>query len=76
MAKPVPSESKFLTAPQLCERWCGISGMTLERRIESDANFPKAKYFGRLRLFSLPEVESYERSLVVATYPRKKAAVR
>jgi predicted DNA-binding transcriptional regulator AlpA len=56
---------KYLTAKQLSERWGDCSHMFIERRLASDPNFPKPlRLGGRLRLFPLDQIESYERSKV------------
>jgi hypothetical protein len=73
MAKPVPTGAKFITVPQLCERWGGLSHMFVERRLREDPNFPKPQRLGRLRVFDVPTIEAYERSLVTIKYARKKA---
>lgn len=65
-ARPVPAGAKFVSFPQLCERWSGISHMTLERRIKKDPKFPRPKRLGRLRIFEIAEVEAYERGLVTS----------
>jgi predicted DNA-binding transcriptional regulator AlpA len=53
---------KKITVTQLRERWGCCSHMTIERRIKTDADFPKPfKLGGRLRFFDLDEIERYER---------------
>jgi predicted DNA-binding transcriptional regulator AlpA len=65
MARPVPAGAKFINVPQLCDRWGGISTMTIERKLKDDPNFPRPRRLGRLRVFDIPEIETYERGLVV-----------
>jgi hypothetical protein len=43
--------------------------MTIERKLRSDPNFPKAMRLGRIRLFRLEDIESYERSKIVGSNP-------
>jgi hypothetical protein len=54
---------RYLTAPQLRERYGGRSEMWLERIMRRDANFPHPIRMGRYRLWDLVALETYERSL-------------
>jgi predicted DNA-binding transcriptional regulator AlpA len=57
-------DKKFLTTPQLLERWGSVSYMFLVRR-KGRPGFPKpVRMGGRLKLWDLDEVEAYERSCV------------
>ena len=67
MARPVPAGAKFINVPQLADRWGGISTMTIERKLKLDPDFPKPRRLGRIRIFDIPEIENYERGLVVKT---------
>ena len=73
----MPTESeiseRFLTAPQLFERW-GVSHMFVVARLRDDPAFPKPSYFGRRRRWKLSEVESYERAVAARGAPSKLAA--
>ena len=62
----VAGQRRFLTFPQLLQRWGGISHMTLEGWLKKNADFPKIYQLpgSRLRLFDLEEVEAYERKSV------------
>ena len=59
---------RFLTIPQLCERWGDCSLMTVENRMRKDPRFPKIYVLpgSRLRMVDEAEVEQYERASVVA----------
>jgi predicted DNA-binding transcriptional regulator AlpA len=58
---------KFLTAPQLRERWGGCSSMFIERLLKSDPTFPRpVKFSRRVRFFDLDAIEAYERSRIHA----------
>jgi predicted DNA-binding transcriptional regulator AlpA len=60
---PVPATARFISAPQVCDRYGGRSHMWLERKLQNDPKFPRPKCFGsRVRFFDLRELESYERS--------------
>jgi hypothetical protein len=60
------TDKRFITFPQLAERWGNCSDMYVERRLRADPNFPKVYRFGgRVRFLDLTEVERYERSKVV-----------
>jgi predicted DNA-binding transcriptional regulator AlpA len=54
-------DAAYLTAPQVCERYGGVSHMWLERRLKADPKFPRPRYFGRLRFFKIDELVQYER---------------
>ena len=67
----VPAGAVFISAPQVCDRYGGRSHMWLERKLQNDPEFPRPKYFGRLRFFEISELENYERSS--AARPVEKA---
>jgi len=59
---------RFLTMNLLCERWGGISSMTVERKLQ-DPRFPRPIRLGpkgRTRLWDEALIEKYERSCVTA----------
>jgi predicted DNA-binding transcriptional regulator AlpA len=60
----VPDGAVFISAPQVCQRYGGRSHMWLERLLRNDPEFPRPKYFGRLRFFEIEELEAYERRRV------------
>jgi hypothetical protein len=63
--RPAPPERKYLTTGDLERRW-GCSHMTVERLIRSDPDFPPySRFSGRVRRFTIDEIETYERSKVV-----------
>ena len=69
---PVPTSSaRYISAPQVLERYGGRSHMWLVRKIQTDPRFPKPTYFGRLRFFELAELEAYERACAAARRPNK-----
>lgn len=59
--RAAPAGSKYISAPQLLDRYGGRSHMWLHRKLADDPKFPKPVYFGRLRFFELAELEAYER---------------
>jgi len=61
--------ARFLTTAQIRQLWGNCSHMTIERKLRSDPNFPKAMRLGRIRLFRLEDIESYERSKIVGSNP-------
>jgi predicted DNA-binding transcriptional regulator AlpA len=62
------SAAKYIDAAQLCERYGGVSFMWIERRLESDPDFPRPTKFGRLRYFDLAELERWERRAAVKSH--------
>lgn len=58
---------KFITAPQLRERWGDCSHMFIERLLKSDPTMPRPVKLGtRYRFFDLAAIERYERSRIYA----------
>jgi predicted DNA-binding transcriptional regulator AlpA len=54
---------RFLSGPQVCHRYGGISDMTLWRWLHDERmEFPQPEYFGRLRFWRLSVLEDWERS--------------
>ena len=43
----------------------GMSKMWLWRRVKNDPKFPKPRYFGRLQLYSVEELNNYDRSAIL-----------
>ena len=62
----VPPGAIYISAPQVCDRYGGVSHMWLERKLKNDPDFPHPKYFGRLRFWKIDELEAYERSAAAA----------
>ena len=55
------SEAKYLTAPQVLERY-SITAMTLHRWLKNaDLNFPRPRYIQRRRYFLESELVEWER---------------
>jgi hypothetical protein len=50
----VPPGAIYISAPQVCDRYGGVSHMWLERKLKNDPEFPHPKYFGRLRFCKIP----------------------
>jgi predicted DNA-binding transcriptional regulator AlpA len=65
------SQKKYLTTPELRERW-GVSHMFLERRL-NEPGFPKPVKLGSTplahRRWPLDQVEAYERDCTVRPAP-------
>jgi hypothetical protein len=62
--KPVPIGAAYISFSQLLDRYGGVSHMFIERQLKNNPNFPKPHRIGRLRFFSLAELEAYERASV------------
>ena len=62
-----PSTAKYMDAAQLCERYGGVSFMWIERRLETDPDFPRPLKFGRLRYFDIAQLEQWERKTAAAS---------
>lgn len=59
--KSPPAGARYISAPQLLDRYGGRSHMWLVRKLAADPKFPKPVYFGRLRFFEIAALEQYER---------------
>jgi hypothetical protein len=67
VSTPKSDAKKFITVPQLRERWGSCSHMFIERLLKSDPCMPRPmKLGGRIRFFAVDEIERYERSKVHA----------
>jgi hypothetical protein len=63
-AIPAPNDQRvFITSRQVRNRYGGVSHMWIERRLESDPQFPKPTYFGARRFWSLAALEGWERDM-------------
>jgi hypothetical protein len=63
-AVPIPPDAIWISAKQVCQRYGGRSNMWLVRKLQTDANFPKPTYFGRLQFFKLETLETYDRTVI------------
>jgi hypothetical protein len=63
--KPAPRDAIWLTAAQVRARYGGLSDMWLWTKNRNDASFPKPIYQGRLRLYSVQELDAYDRNLIL-----------
>ncbi len=70
---PPPPDAVFISAKQLRNRYGARSEMWLVRKLESDPDFPRPMYSGRLRFFRLDELERYEKLAVTRGKPDAKA---
>jgi predicted DNA-binding transcriptional regulator AlpA len=73
MARDLTKKTKrYLTVPELKERWGGVSQMFVERRVR-EPGFPQPIRLpgSRIRLFLESDIEAYERGCVV-TYRRPR----
>ena len=52
----------YISAPQVCQRYGGVSHMWVERKMKGDPTFPKPHRFGRLRFFKVSDLIRRERS--------------
>lgn len=62
---PIPADALWLTSSQVCARYGGRSQMWLWRKVKNDPNFPKPHYSGRMQLYSVPELNAYDASLIL-----------
>ncbi|MCK1293417.1 hypothetical protein [Bradyrhizobium sp. 30] len=62
--KPVPDGAIWITSTQVLARYGGKSQMWLWRKINRDDAFPKPVYFGRLMMFSVAELDTFDRGLI------------
>ncbi len=57
------SKKIYLTASQVRDRYGGVSAMTIHRWLRDPRmRFPEPLYIGRLRYWSLPDLEVWERT--------------
>lgn len=59
--KSEPDAAVYISAPQVCQRYGGVSHMWLERVLKKDATFPQPHKFGRLRFFKVEDLIDWER---------------
>jgi predicted DNA-binding transcriptional regulator AlpA len=72
MAAPT-SAVKFISLPMLRQRW-SCSHMLIERLMKNDPDFPNPIKLGsRKRLWSVEEIEAFERSKIVARLKTEEA---
>jgi hypothetical protein len=68
--RPVPVDALWITSNQCCARYGGRSQMWLWRKIKNDPPadpvFPKPTYFGTRMMFSVSELDAYDRALINA----------
>jgi predicted DNA-binding transcriptional regulator AlpA len=61
-----PEAAAYLTAPQVCQRYGGVSHMWLQRVLDSDPTFPRPAKFGHKknswRFFKISELVEWERA--------------
>jgi hypothetical protein len=60
------SNKKYFTSRQVRERYGDRSHMWLERRLQSDPDFPKPVRIGRLRFWDLDKLVEWERRLAAS----------
>ena len=53
----------LITTGQLRERYAGVSGTWVDRRLAGTPGFPRPVYIGRRRYWKITELEEYERGL-------------
>jgi hypothetical protein len=74
--KPLPPDAVWATSLQVRARYGGTSDMWLYRKLKNDPDFPKPSYDGPLMMFSVAELEAYDRKLLSkkTAPPRKSGA--
>jgi len=60
---PIPADAVWLTSNQVRDRYGGRSQMWLHRKLRNP-DFPKPRYDGRLRLFSVAALDAYDRAVL------------
>jgi hypothetical protein len=70
--KPVPADARWLSGKQVRDRYGGKSEMWLFRKLRDDPDFPRPRYSGHLKIFSVDQLDEYERNLATVS-PAKKA---
>jgi len=65
LPKNRPAETVYISAPQVCERYGGVSHMWLERILKHDKTFPRPAKFGGWRFFKIEELIAWERQAAV-----------
>jgi hypothetical protein len=77
-----PTDKKWIGATKLCERWNDCSNMFIERKLQTDPDFPKPTKMGHgegaWRMWALDEIEAYEKLCASRTAkarrnPRRRA---
>jgi predicted DNA-binding transcriptional regulator AlpA len=53
-------QRRYLTAPQVCERYGGRSAMWLWRRLKNDPRFPRPLKIGNRSHFEVSELDAYD----------------
>jgi predicted DNA-binding transcriptional regulator AlpA len=61
---PIPDDALWITSTQVCNRYGGRSQMWLWRNVKDDPAFPKPRYMGRMQIFSVAELNAYDRLLI------------
>ena len=56
-----PDTAIYISAPQVCQRYGGVSPMWLVRTLQRDPRFPRPHKFGRLRFFKVADLIRWER---------------
>ena len=57
-----PDAPTYISAPQVLDRYGGVSHMFIIRMLERDPTFPRPVKFGRVRFFKLTELIAWERA--------------
>jgi hypothetical protein len=60
---PIPASALWLTSNQVRDRYGGRSQMWLYRKL-LDCDFPKPRYDGRMRLYSVAGLDAYDRTVL------------
>jgi hypothetical protein len=69
---PIPPDARWITSKQLRAYFGGLSDMWVVRKIRDDPDFPRPRYNGHMKFFSVAEIEAYEKKLATQS-PTKKA---
>jgi hypothetical protein len=62
--KPIAPGAVWATAVQVQQRYGNRSHMWLVHRLQVDPHFPRPRYKGRMRLWSVKELNEYDARLI------------
>src|ERR1700676_4488779 len=71
--RPLPPDAKWATSLQVRARYGGTSDMWLYRKLQHDPDFPRPSYNGPLKMFSVAELEAYDKKLLSKKTPPQRS---
>ena len=67
----IPNGAVWISAPQVCARYGGVSHMWLERILKRDKTFPRPTKFGRWRFFKIEQLADWKKRRLSDHEPHK-----